>query len=426
MSKTQHHIDLVNQYGAHNYAPIPVVLKRGEGVFLFDVEGRKYFDMLSAYSAVNQGHQHPKIVAAMITQLQTLALTSRAFHNDKLGPYLKKLKDLTGFDKALPMNSGAEAVETAIKLARRWAYRRKGVAPGRAEIIVCAKNFHGRTTTIVGFSTDPDSTDDFGPATPGFVVIPYGDLDVLRAAITDKTAGFLFEPIQGEAGVVIPPTNYLRGAQDICRAHNVLFIDDEVQTGLCRTGSLFRYQAECQRPDVMILGKALSGGLYPVSAVLASDELMSVFTPGSHGSTYGGNPLACAVAMAALDVLIDEELARNARVMGARFLKNFEALTELDHVKDVRGAGLLMAVEFHHSNAKKYVKALAKQGILAKDTHGTTIRFAPPLVINETQVDEACEIIVETLKMPIQELVATSPSQQHVIRAASGFRGRPL
>jgi ornithine--oxo-acid transaminase len=398
MSRTDECIEIVDRYSARNYAPIPVVIHRGEGIYLYDVEGRRYMDMLSAYSAVNQGHQHPSIVEAMIKQMKTLALTSRAFHNDKLGPFLKQVCQLAGFDKALPMNTGAEAVETAIKLARRWAYQHKGVADNQAEIIVCADNFHGRTTTIVGFSSDDGARQGFGPVTPGFVTVPYGDAKAFEAAINENTAAFLVEPIQGEAGVIVPPAGYLREIREICEKNNVLFICDEIQTGLGRTGTMFRFQVEEIRPDVLILGKALSGGLYPVSAVLASDELMGVFDPGSHGSTYGGNPLACAVASAALDVLVKENLADRAKSMGARFLDALKTMESDERVKEVRGQGLLIAIEFHEGIAKDKVKALAKAGILAKDTHQTTIRFAPPLIITAEQVDEATKIILEVLK----------------------------
>jgi ornithine--oxo-acid transaminase len=401
MSRTDDCVELVDRYSARNYAPIPVVIHRGEGIYLYDVEGRRYMDMLSAYSAVNQGHQHPHIVDAMIKQMKTLALTSRAFHNDKMGPFLKQLCQLAGFDKALPMNTGAEAVETAIKLARRWAYYDKKVEDGKAEMIVCEGNFHGRTTTIVGFSTDEDARRGFGPITPGFKTVAYGDASALQAAITPNTAAFLVEPIQGEAGVKVPPHGYLKAAWDICKKNNVLFICDEIQTGLGRTGAMFRFQSEAVSPDVLILGKALSGGLYPVSAVLASAEIMSVFDPGSHGSTYGGNPLACAVASAALDVLVNEQLADRAREMGQRFLTALKTMESDERVKDIRGAGLLIAIEFHTSIAKDKVKALAKAGILAKDTHQTTIRFAPPLIISKEQVDEAMEIILKTLRAPL-------------------------
>lgn len=397
MSKTEKFIDQIETFSARNYAPIPVVIERAEGVYLYDVEGKQYIDMLSAYSAVNQGHQHPRIVEAMIKQIKTLALTSRAFHNDQMGPYLEKLCGIAGFDQALPMNSGAEGVETALKLARRWSTWVKKVPDHESEILVANDNFHGRTITIVGFSSDDDSRDGFGPKTPGFRNVRYGDAEALEAAITDKTAAFMVEPIQGEAGVIIPPAGYLKRCQEICRKHNVLFICDEIQTGLGRTGTMFRFQAEDAKPDVLILGKALSGGLYPVSAVLASKDVMSVFTPGSHGSTYGGNPLACAVASAALDVILDEDLAGRAKVMGERFVKALSPLTDLPKVKELRGAGLMVALEFHDGIAKKYVKALAKAGVLAKDTHETTIRFAPPLVISEAQIDKACQLILEVI-----------------------------
>lgn len=397
MSKTEDLIAMAEEWGAHNYKPVEVVLERGEGIYLYDVEGRRYFDMLSAYSAVNQGHQHPRIKQAMIDQLGRLALTSRAFHNDRLAPYLKQLCALAEMEMALPMNSGAEAVETALKMARRWAYEVKGVADGEAEILTCEGNFHGRTTTIVGFSSDDDSKQGFGPFTPGFRSVPYGDAAALEAAITPNTAAFLVEPIQGEAGVVLPPEGYLTAVRELCTKHNVLFIDDEIQTGLGRTGTMFRWQAEGAKPDVLILGKALSGGLYPVSAVVSSRAVMSVFTPGSHGSTYGGNPLACAVASAALDVLVEENLAERAATLGERFRTALAPLVEREDVKEVRGAGLLNAIEFHKPIAKRGVKALLAKGVLAKDTHGTTIRFAPPLVMTEEQVDEATGLILEAL-----------------------------
>lgn len=401
MSRTDECLEVVDRYSARNYAPIPVVIHRGEGIFLYDVEGREYMDMLSAYSAVNQGHQHPHIVDAMVKQVKTLALTSRAFHNDKMGPFLQKLCEIAGFDKALPMNTGAEGVETAIKLARRWAYRDKKVPDNQAEIIVCDGNFHGRTTTIVGFSSDDGAKQGFGPITPGFKSVAYGDAAALEAAITANTAAFLVEPIQGEAGVVLPPNGYLKAVENICKKHNVLLICDEIQTGLCRTGNMFRFQAENVSPDVVIVGKALSGGLYPISAVLASDSIMSVFDPGSHGSTYGGNPLASAVGMAALEVLVSEKLDERARTMGARFVAALETMADDPRVKEIRGAGLLIAIEFHEAIAKTKVKALAKAGVLAKDTHETTIRFAPPLIISAEQVDAATKIILEVLKAPI-------------------------
>ena len=395
-SRTEEIIALDNLYGAHNYAPLPVVLERGQGVFVWDVEGRRYFDMLSAYSALNQGHCHPRIVAAARDQMAKLALTSRAFHNDVMHHFLKKVCALSGFEKVLPMNSGAEAVETAIKAMRKWGYRFKGIEDGRAEIIVCEDNFHGRTTTIVGFSTDPDAYSGFGPATPGFTVIPYNDPAALEAAITPQTCGFLVEPIQGEAGVRVPDDGYLREVREICSRHDVIFCADEIQTGLGRTGRMFCFEHEGIRPDMVIMGKALSGGLYPVSAVACDDRIMQVFEPGTHGSTYGGNPLACAIGIAALDVLVDESLPERASELGSYLLSK---LHTLDHplLKEVRGRGLLVAMEFTEPVAKAFCKKLKEKGILAKDTHSVTVRFAPPLVISRGQIDEALGMIQDAL-----------------------------
>ena len=384
------------RFGAGNYAPIPVVIERGEGVFVWDVEGRRYFDMLSAYSALNQGHCHPRIVSAARAQLDRLTLTSRAVHNDVMHRFLEKLAALTGFSKALPMNSGAEGVETAIKAMRRWGYQVKGIPKDQAEIIVCEENFHGRTVTIVGFSTDPDSYGGFGPATPGFRIIPYNDSAALEKAITASTCGFLVEPIQGEAGVKVPAPSYLAEVREICCRHNVLFCADEIQTGLGRTGRLFCFEHAGVRPDILILGKALSGGLYPVSAMLADDPVMGVFQPGTHGSTYGGNPLASAIGIAALDVIVEERLAERAAEMGALFM---EKLRSLDHpaIKEVRGLGLLTAVEFRRPIAKHFCKKLKDHGVLAKDTHSVTVRFAPPLIITESQLGEAFDAIRASL-----------------------------
>ncbi|MFW6198260.1 MAG: ornithine--oxo-acid transaminase [Acidobacteriota bacterium] len=381
-SRTRDFIEVAERYGAHNYHPLEVVVSRGEGVWVWDVDGERYLDCLAAYSAVNQGHCHPAIVGALREQAEKLTLTSRAFHNDKMGGYLRKLCQLLGYDKALPMNTGAEGVETAIKMARKWGYRVKGVADGQAEIVVCSGNFHGRTTTIVGFSDDPGARGGFGPFTPGFVKIPYGDLEALEAAIGAHTVGFLVEPIQGEGGVVMPPEGYLAAAAELCRRHDVLFIADEVQTGLGRTGKLLACQWEDVRPDVVILGKALGGGVYPVSAVLADDEIMQVFTPGDHGSTFGGNPLASAVAVAALDVLLDEGLVDNARELGDWFIERLQAV-DSPHVKHVRGRGLMIGVVIEDSSgpARPFCKALGRRGVLCKETHEQTIRFAPPLVI---------------------------------------------
>jgi ornithine--oxo-acid transaminase len=379
---------LEEEYGAHNYHPIPVVISRAEGVWVWDPEDRKYMDCLSAYSAVNQGHRHPKVIAALREQADRLTLTSRAFHNDKLGPFLKKLTEVTQMEMALPMNTGAEAVETAIKIARKWGYKVKKVPDQKAEIIVCAENFHGRTTTIVGFSTDPTSRDGFGPATPGFKIIPYNDIGALEKAITPNTVGFLVEPIQGEAGVKVPSPGYLREAKAVCEKHNVLLMLDEIQTGFCRTGKMFAWMHENTKPDILMVGKALGGGVYPVSAALSSKEIMSVIRPGEHGSTFGGNPLACAVATASLDVLIDEKLDKRAEVMGERFRSGLQAMGS-SKVKEIRGKGLLNAIEIKPGagKAREYTEKLKGLGVLAKETHEVTIRFAPPLVIGDDQVD---------------------------------------
>lgn len=393
---SQEAIALEDKYGAHNYHPLPVVLQKGEGVFVWDLEGKRYFDFLSAYSAVNQGHCHPRIVKAMIEQAQTLTLTSRAFFNDKLGLAEKFLCEYFGFDRALMMNSGAEAVETALKLTRKWAYEVKGIPDGQAKIIVCSDNFHGRTTTIISFSTDPDGHDHYGPYTPGFEVIAYGDLPALERAFEDgNVAGFLVEPIQGEAGIVVPPAGYLAGVRSLCDKFNVLFIADEVQTGIARTGKRLCVDHDEVKPDIVVLGKALSGGMMPVSAVLASDEVMLTLHPGQHGSTYGGNPLACAVTIEALKVVADEQLAENAEQLGQVFRARMEAI---DHPMRgfVRGKGLLNALEIRPTGGKKawdVCMKMAELGLLAKPTHEHIIRFAPPLVIDEAQLDEACSII---------------------------------
>jgi len=392
-------MELDTTYGAHNYHPIPVVISKAKGIHVWDPEGRKYIDMLSCYSALNQGHRHPKVIKAAKKQLDLVTLTSRAFHNDKLGPFLKKLTRVTGMEMALPMNTGAEAVETGIKVARRWAYRKKMVPEGQAEIIVCANNFHGRTTTIVGFSSDEDSRDGFGPFTPGFKVIPYNDVQALEAAITPNTAAFLVEAIQGEAGVIVPSEGYLKQVREICTKNNVLLMLDEIQTGFCRTGKMFCFQHEGIKPDILLVAKALGGGIMPISAVLTSKEIMSVFTPGSHGSTFGGNPLACAVGEAALDVLIDEKLDKRAAKHGTYFMKRLKELQN-PFFKEVRGKGLLIAVELTKDAgpARKHTEALMRNGLLAKETHDTTIRFAPPLIIKKEEIDEAIEIIKKTMK----------------------------
>jgi ornithine--oxo-acid transaminase len=407
-------MELEDKHGAHNYHPLPVVLSRGEGVYVWDVEGKRYYDFLSAYSAVNQGHCHPKIVGAMMEQAQTLALTSRAFYNDVLGVYEKFVTEYFGFDKVLPMNTGAEAVETAVKLARKWAYEKKGIAENEAKIIVCENNFHGRTTTIISFSNDPDARKNFGPYTPGFVRIPYDDLDALREAIAQENiAAFLVEPIQGEAGVYVPAEGYLAGAKALCEAHNVLFIADEVQTGIARTGRLLATCGKCNcttgcenkpevKPDILILGKALSGGNYPVSAVLANDEIMMVIKPGQHGSTFGGNPIAAKVAIAALEVVRDEKLAENSMRLGELFRSEMNRIiASTDLVVKVRGKGLLNAIIVNDTQdsdtAWRICLDLAKNGLLAKPTHGNIIRFAPPLVMTETQLLECVAIIEKTI-----------------------------
>ncbi|MFW6097537.1 MAG: ornithine--oxo-acid transaminase [Chloroflexota bacterium] len=392
---SEYYIGLTQTYGANTYRPLDVVVHKGEGVWVYDVEGNKYLDCLSAYSAVNQGHGHPAIRQAAIDQMKRVTLTSRAFRNDQLGPFLKELCELTGYEKALPMNSGAEGVETAIKAARKWGYKVKGVAKDQAEIIVCEGNFHGRTTTIVGFSSEAQYRADFGPFTPGFVMIPYGDTEALEAAITPNTVGFLVEPIQGEGGVRVPPEGYLREAAEICRRHNVLLMTDEIQTGLGRTGRLMASEHEGVRPDVLILGKALSGGFYPVSAVLTDNEVLGLMHPGDHGSTFGGNPLGAAIARSAVKVIVDEKLVQRAEEMGAYFKGRLERV-ESEHIKEVRGKGLLIGVELNKS-ARPFAEALQKKGVLAKETHDTVLRFAPPLVISREEIDWAMERIEAVL-----------------------------
>jgi len=388
--------------GTYNYEPIGVVLSRGEGIWVWDIEGNRYLDCLSAYSAVNQGHCHPKILAAMMEQASKLTLTSRAFHNDQLAPFYEEIAALTGSHKVLPMNSGAEAVESAIKSVRKWGYEVKGVPEGQAEIIVCADNFHGRTLGIVGFSTDPAARDNFGPFAPGFRIISFGDSEALEEAITPNTVAFLVEPIQGEAGVIIPPAGYLARVREICTARNVMLILDEIQTGLGRTGKLLAEQHDGIEADVTLLGKALSGGFYPVSAVLSNTEVLGTLKPGQHGSTFGGNPLACAVARAALRVLVEEGMIENAAVQGERFLAGLKSI-RANIIREVRGRGLMMAVELHPEagGARRYCLALQTRGILAKDTHVHTIRIAPPLVITSDQVDWALERIEATLKQDL-------------------------
>ncbi|MDM9631976.1 ornithine--oxo-acid transaminase [Robiginitalea aurantiaca] len=402
------------RYGAQNYHPLPVVLSRGEGAYVWDVEGKKYYDFLSAYSAVNQGHCHPKIIGALKTQAENLTLTSRAFYNDQLGPYEKYITEYFGFDKVLPMNTGAEAVETAMKLARKWGYEKKGIPANKAKIVVCQNNFHGRTISIISASNDPIATENFGPFTPGIIAIRYNDLNALEEVMGPDVAAFMVEPIQGEAGVYVPDANYLKEAKKICKANDVLFIADEVQTGVARTGRLLASCGNCNcpekncsgtpevKPDILILGKALSGGVFPVSAVLANDEIMEVIRPGNHGSTFGGNPLACAVAVAALEVVREERLAERAERLGQIFRdKMKEIIQETNLVKLVRGKGLLNAIVINDtedsSTAWEICVALKENGLLAKPTHGNIIRFAPPLVMTEEQLEECVEIIRKTL-----------------------------
>lgn len=398
MTSSKECMDLENTYGAHTYHPIPVVISKAEGVWVWDPEGKRYMDMLSSYSAVNQGHRHPKIIAAAKEQMERVTLTSRAFHNDRLGIFLKRLTEVAGMDMAIPMNTGAEAVESGIKVARRWGYKKKGIPADKAEIIVCEDNFHGRTTTIVGFSSDPGSTDGFGPFAPGFKSIPYNDTKALEEAITPNTCAFLVEPIQGEAGVIVPDEGYLAEVSRICEENNVLLICDEIQTGFARTGKMFCFQHAGIKPDIILVGKALGGGMFPVSAAISTEEIMSVMTPGSHGSTFGGNPLACAIAMAAMDVLVEENLVEKSNEMGAYFM---DALRNMNSplVKLVRGKGLLIAIELtkEAGPARKYTEALKANGLLAKETHETTIRFAPPLTITKEEVDTALGIIRKVL-----------------------------
>ncbi|HET9746117.1 MAG TPA: ornithine--oxo-acid transaminase [Chitinophagaceae bacterium] len=400
--KTKYYLDLEQKYGAHNYHPIPVVLERGEGVYVWDVDGKRYYDFLSGYSAVNQGHCHPKIIQSFIEQSQKITLTSRAFHNNILGEYEKFITQLFGYDKVLPMNTGVEAVETAIKLCRKWAYEEKGIKEGKAKIIVCHGNFHGRTSTIISFSDDPLATKNFGPYMPGFISISFNHREALEKALEDKdVAGFLVEPIQGEAGVVVPDDGYLSYAKQLCEEANVLFIADEIQTGLARTGKMLACDHENVRPDILILGKALSGGMMPVSAVLADDEIMMVLKPGEHGSTYGGNPLASKVAITSLQVLKEEKMAENAEAMGKILRDELKKIDSL-HIAMVRGKGLLNAIVIdHHSNdaAWDLCLKLKENGLLAKPTHGDKIRFAPPLVINKDQVIECAEIIKKSFKV---------------------------
>ncbi|ANK74042.1 MULTISPECIES: ornithine--oxo-acid transaminase [Ensifer] len=398
MNTTAALIETEYRLGAHNYKPLDVVLSRGEGVYVWDMEGNRYLDCLSAYSAVNQGHCHPKILKAMMEQAQKLTLTSRAFRNDQLAHFYEEIAALTGSHKVLPMNSGAEAVETAVKAVRKWGYEVKGVAENKAEIIVCSNNFHGRTMGIVGFSTDPDARTGFGPFAPGFKVVPFGDIDAFRAAINENTVAFLVEPIQGEAGVIVPPVGYFTTVRELCTKHGITLILDEIQTGLGRTGKLLAEEHEAIEADVTLIGKALSGGFYPVSAVLSNSEVLGVLKPGQHGSTFGGNPLACAIARAALKALTEEGMIENSAKMGERFQKGLTDIRS-NIIKEVRGRGLMLAVELvpEAGGARKYCEALKQLGILAKDTHGDTIRIAPPLVITAEQVDWAVEQFARVL-----------------------------
>ena len=398
MSDAKTLIDLEDNYGAHNYHPLDVVLSRGEGIWVWDVEGNKYMDFLASYSAVNQGHCHPKIVEALVRQSRKLALTSRAFRNDQLGPFFKELCELTGFEKVLPMNTGAEAVETAIKAARKWGYKVKGVPEGQAEILVFDNNFHGRTTTIVGFSSESQYQDGFGPFTLGFTLLPYGDSDAVRAAMNPNVVAILIEPIQGEGGIIIPPKGYLRLLRELCDQHNALLVVDEIQSGLGRTGKLFAYQHEDIRPDMVTIGKALSGGMYPVSALLADDAVMSVFRPGDHGSTYGGNPVAAAVARTAMRVLLEEGMIENSAKLGSYLMDRLSAL-DSQHIKEIRGKGLWIGIELHPEagGARHFCEQLMRDGLLCKETHEHVIRLAPPLMITKEELDWALERLERVL-----------------------------
>jgi ornithine--oxo-acid transaminase len=398
--KAKDYIELEQKFGAHNYHPLPVVISKAKGVWVWDVEGKKYIDMLSSYSAINQGHMNDRIVKAAVDQLQRVSLTSRAFSNDRMGAFLKKLCDVSGMEMALPMNTGAEAVETSIKMARRYAHQKKSIPEDKGEIIVCENNFHGRTTTIISFSSDPDSKKGFGPFAPGFVTIPYNDTESFKKAINKNTIGILVEPIQGEAGINLPSPGYLKELRKICTEKRILLMLDEIQTGFCRTGKMFCFQHEGIKPDILMVGKALGGGLYPVSAALASREIMSVFTPGSHGSTFGGNPLACAIGEESLNVLIEERLADRANEMGAYFVKRLKEINS-KKIKEIRAKGLLIGVEFvlkPGETVRPICEKLMEKGVLAKDTHEKTIRFAPPLVITRDEVDWAIERIREVFE----------------------------
>lgn len=401
--ETERYLDEAERYSARNYHPLPVVLTRGEGIWVWDVEGNRYLDMLSAYSAVNQGHAHPRIVQALIDQAQRLPLTSRAFHNDRMGPFLKRLCELSGYEQALPMNTGAEAVETAIKAVRKWGYDVNGVPTDQAEIIVFSGNFHGRTTTVISFSSDELYKEGFGPLTPGFTILPYGDLEAVRSAMSDRTVGILVEPIQGEAGVVVPPDGFIQGLRDLCDEHGAALIADEIQTGLGRTGRMFAVDWEDVRPDVMIVGKALGGGVYPVSAILADREIMEVFTPGTHGSTFGGNPTGAAVGLAALDVLVEERLAERADDLGRWFMEELRSI-DSPVIREVRGRGLLIGVVLN-APARPYCEALQERGMLAKETHENVVRFAPPLIITKEELETVLPAIREVLG---QEMTANA------------------
>jgi ornithine--oxo-acid transaminase len=409
MSRSAQFLTEVVKYGANNYKPLPVVLERGEGAWVWDVDGKKYLDCLSAYSAVNQGHCHPAIVKAAQEQAARLTLTSRAFHNDQMGPFLHQLCELAGFAKALPMNSGAEAVETAIKAIRKWGYKVKKIPEGKAEIIVSAGNFHGRTTTIISFSTEEQYKDGFGPFTPGFKIIPFGDAAALEKAITPNTCAFLTEPLQGEAGVIVPPDGWLRKVREITRKHNVLWVDDEIQTGLGRTGKMFAWQWEGARPDALIVGKAVAGGMYPVSAFLADENVMGVFKPGDHGSTFGGNPFGAGIGRAALKVLVDEKLADRAQELGTWFMGELRKI-ETHSVVEVRGKGLLIGVEIkvEAGAARPYCEALAERGILCKETHDQVVRFAPPLTVSKADLQWALPKIAEVLAMSFAPAMAAA------------------
>ncbi len=402
MTNTAQYLDEAERYVARNYHPLPVVLERGEGVYVWDVEGRRYLDMLSSYSALNQGHRHPRIVKALLEQAQRLTLTSRAFHNDRLGPFLRRLCQLSGYEQALPMNTGAEAVETALKAARKWGQDVKRVSEGDAEIIVFEGNFHGRTTTIISFSSEPLYRRGFGPFTPGFRIVPYGDLQALRGAMSRRTIAVLVEPIQGEAGVVVPPAGFLKGVEALCREHGALLLADEIQTGLGRTGRLFACDWEGVRPDILIVGKALGGGVYPVSAILADEPVMRVYAPGTHGSTFGGNPLAAAVGLAALDVIVEERLAERAAELGAWLMDELRAL-DSPIVREIRGRGLLIGVVIREDAgpARPYCEALMARGMLAKETHEQVVRFAPPLIVQKAQLEEALPAIADVLSGPM-------------------------